>query len=284
MNDNDIDDKKSELIFRKKTKITLSKPVSECAWSELHDLRSRIQKELERLIENTEKDKRGITPEENVCFDYGNSLLNEITEEFNLRERLETKEPIDRKTPINPFRYGDTNLAGSTSKVNLRSYSGMFGNNLSNNGFADMREFFQVALSGRYDPRLEQRAGQMEGISSSGGYTVPTELAALIMNSALENEILRPRCRLFPMKSNSLVVPAWDADNHTDGNLYGGFSLVFLNEGGTATVQTAAVRQMTLTAHKIALYTQMTRELLDETKLNFQTGSRAQWSRQFQHR
>jgi HK97 family phage major capsid protein len=145
----------------------------------------------------------------------------------------------------------------------------MFGNNLSNNDFGSgtegLRQFFRSALSGKYDPRLvgEQRS-KMEGTGVDGGFAVPGELAPLIMDNSLESEIIRPRAQVFPMQSRTLEIPAWDADDHQDGALYGGFSLQWIAEGGTATVQTAKLRIMELTALKCGLYANMSREILED--------------------
>ena len=257
---------KSKLIFRKKTKINLDKPVSECSWAELHDLRSKTQTSLEKLIEFAEKEKREISDEENTAFTFGDALITEVNEEFSLRERLGTREPIDRTKPINPFRFpdyeGDVNFAGS-SKVNFRSYKGMFGSDLNRNNFKTPCEEFRVVLSGKYDPRLEKR---LQTITSGvqGGYALSSETAALLLDTALEEEIIRPRARVFPMKGDSLQIPAWKAADHRTSALYGGFSMEWLAENEAGTIQTAALRLMTLSAGKCGLYGQMSRELLSD--------------------
>lgn len=262
-----LNDAKAGLKFKTLTKISLPVPVYEMGWEDLHETRSNAKKGLTAMLDFCDKDKRNLNTDEEDAFEFGSKLLDCINDEFREREKYHTKEPIDRRKSINahlnPWK---TVNSDSRINVNPRSYRGMFGDDLNNGGFKNLREFFSVALSGRYDPRLaesESRA-QKIGIGTDGGYSVPTELAALLMDNSLEAEIIRPRATIFPMAANSLEIPAWDADDHRDGNLYGGFTLNWLSEGGTATVQTAKMRMMTLTAHKAGLYANMSNEILSD--------------------
>jgi HK97 family phage major capsid protein len=50
-----------------------------------------------------------------------------------------------------------------------------------------------------------------ETVPSGGGFAVPEEFAAWLLDSSLESEIVRPRATVWPMKSDTIKVPGWDA-------------------------------------------------------------------------
>lgn len=136
---------------------------------------------------------------------------------------------------------------------------------LDQGDFENFEEFLQAVSSGRHDPRLRDVSirAMTEGIPSEGGFLVPEEYGAFLLDGSLEREIVRPRARVWPMTTQTRKVPAWDGFDHTSG-VYGGFSGQWLAEGGTATRQNAKLRQIQLTAKKLGIYTQASRELRED--------------------
>jgi HK97 family phage major capsid protein len=61
-----------------------------------------------------------------------------------------------------------------------------------NGGFKSLDEIAGILRSGMYDPRLASLS-QNEGTPSAGGFSVPTQFIAEILDTSLENEIVRPR-------------------------------------------------------------------------------------------
>jgi len=51
-------------------------------------------------------------------------------------------------------------------------------------------------------------ASMVEGIPEFGGYSVPEEYGAFLMDKSLENEIIRPRATVWAMGSETKKVPA----------------------------------------------------------------------------
>ena len=142
-----------------------------------------------------------------------------------------------------------------------REYRDMFsGVPMNKGGFEDMDEFLTVVSSSRYDPRLEELRQMVEGVGHLGGYAVPSEFGAFLMDRSLEREIVRPRATVWPMEAPSRKVPSWDNFDHTDG-LFGGFVGEWLAEDSTATRTHGKLRQLELTLKKLACYTQISREL-----------------------
>jgi len=65
-----------------------------------------------------------------------------------------------------------------------------------------MDEFLRTLHSGRADNRLIN-ASMVEGIPEFGGYSVPEEYGAFLMDKSLENEIIRPRATVWAMGSET---------------------------------------------------------------------------------
>jgi len=141
---------------------------------------------------------------------------------------------------------------------------------LDTGGFEDDTEFFNVILSNRFDPRLPPLQKQIfdaqtEGTHSTGGFSVPEELSSRWLDASLENEITRRHCQVFPMKSESLLVPAWDAKDFSSG-AYAGLTMTFSGEGSEASKQTAKMRQIQLTAKVGQIYVDASLELVGDGK------------------
>lgn len=145
-----------------------------------------------------------------------------------------------------------------------RDYKSMFGitGGLDRGGFRNFNEYLAVLSSGKYDERLSNfRAVMSETVPSSGGFSVPEEFAGWLLDASLESEIVRPRAQVWPMKSDSIKIPGWDAATHSS-SLFGGLTGAWLAELGTATEVYAKMRQINLNAKKLACYTAASNELV----------------------
>ena len=146
-----------------------------------------------------------------------------------------------------------------------RDYCSMFNiprAQLRRDGFKNFNDYLTVFSSGKYDERLNIRAVASETVPSDGGFsTMPEMFAAWLLDASLESEIVRPRAQVWPMKSDSLKVPGWDAATHSS-SLFGGLTGTWLAELGTATEVFAKMRQIQLNAKKLACYTAASNELV----------------------
>ena len=147
-----------------------------------------------------------------------------------------------------------------------RDYRSLFGlapdAKLDRGRFQDFNEYLTVMSSGRFDERLRQfRAAMGESIPSEGGFLPPEQFVAWLLDSSLETEIVRSRATVWPMTSETLRAPGWDAATHTSG-LFGGLVGTWLAELGAATEVYAKVRQIELHAKKLACYTAASNELV----------------------
>lgn len=146
-----------------------------------------------------------------------------------------------------------------------RTYRKMFGQGqpLSNGGFRDFNEFLTVLSSKRYDSRLFETRTMGITTPSDGGFSVPEEFAAWLLDASLESEVVRPRATVWPMKSETLKVPGWDSATHTS-TLFGGLTGTWVSELGSNTEVFAKMRQIELNAKKLACYTAASNELVQD--------------------
>lgn len=151
--------------------------------------------------------------------------------------------------------------------VTGRRYAQMFaGRGLDDGGFRSGAEFFAVLKSGHHDPRLTINAaasGGAEGVGVDGGYVVPEQFVAELLDDSLEDEIVRPRASVRPMTSNSLWVAGFDLLNHATS--IGGFDAKWAAEGGQFNFQKAKLRGIQLKASKLGILTAGTNELLADS-------------------
>jgi HK97 family phage major capsid protein len=176
---------------------------------------------------------------------------------------LPTSKPILHK-PYNPMAFEDEVKAPIATKAVSKSFRGMFYGNestkLSNSGFHSMDEFLKTLHLGRADQRL-LNSSMVEGIPEFGGYSVPEEYGAFLMDKSLESEIIRPRATVWGMGSETKKVPAFDGADRTN-NLFGGISGEWLEEGASGTRKTAKLRLIQLRAKKLACFSQASNELI----------------------
>jgi HK97 family phage major capsid protein len=87
--------------------------------------------------------------------------------------------------------------------------------------------------------------------ATAGGYLVPDEFKAQILEIALEQSIVRPRATVIPMETDSLKMPAWNQENHST-NFYGGVLGYWVSEGGPISDSDAAVKEVALGVNALA--------------------------------
>jgi HK97 family phage major capsid protein len=187
-------------------------------------------------------------------------LYNDLAAEVAKLERGDG--PLTQPRPLATGQSWPTGPDAQPIRPTGRDYRSLFGlrAGLDRGGFTDFNDYLTVMSSGRFDPRLVT-ATMSESIPSSGGFSVPEQFAAWLLDSSLELEIVRPRATVWPMQTESLKVPGWDAATHTSG-LFGGLTGTWLGELGAATEVSAKFRQILLQAKKLACYTSASNELV----------------------
>lgn len=96
---------------------------------------------------------------------------------------------------------------------------------------------------------------------TDGGFAVPQEFAARMLDTALESEIVRPRARIEPMLADTKRVAGFDLSDHTSGNI-GGFTVQWVGEATSLSAQKGKLRSIELKARKAAILVEASNELL----------------------
>jgi HK97 family phage major capsid protein len=139
------------------------------------------------------------------------------------------------------------------------TFNNLFGAPGGRNEFRDIGDFVKAAIlrDGR-DPRLMN--AMTEGVGADGGFAVPAQFAADLLNTALESEIIRPRATIVPMFGPTLSMPFFNTTDRT-GRARAGLVMQIIGEAGTSTAQKAKVGNITLTAKKGAIFVDVSGEL-----------------------
>lgn len=118
------------------------------------------------------------------------------------------------------------------------------------------------------DERLLKVAGHMsETYDSEGGYLVPTEfLAKLLEIDHVSSEIVK-RAFPIPMGSNRIQIPAVNETSRVDGARHGGLTVYWIHEAGGKTISKPTFRQVTLQLNKLAGFIHVSDELLSDSTI-----------------
>ena len=114
------------------------------------------------------------------------------------------------------------------------------------------------------DEIKEFRAAMTVGNFTEAGLTVPEPLSAKWLDESLPDEIVRSRATVWPMSSSTRKVPGWDCADQSDGTFFGGFAIEFLGEESEGTKQTGKTRLFMLTAHKGAIFVDISNEARED--------------------
>jgi HK97 family phage major capsid protein len=222
------------------------------------------------IKENIKKLSESLAVIQAKARDEGRALT---AQEAGLVTELEAAINDERKSlPVNSPLTLQNTLGGETSQsapAGKKDYRSMFslGRNLQNGGFKNFNEFLTVMASGKFDDRLKNSAS--ETVPSEGGFFVPEQFASGLLDASLEDEIIRPRATVYPMKSDSLKAPGWNSSDHSN-SLFGGLTATWLGELAAAVEVTAKTRQIELIAKKLACFTSASNELVADG-INYET-------------
>lgn len=231
--------------------------------AEMVNTKKQLVAKAEAILNEVDKNGGNITKEQERQFNHYTDEIKRINDSIDEELlNIRTSEPILNMPQYTMARVDE--IKSTLTKAASKSFRGMFYGNentkLSNNGFSSMDEFLKTLHLGRADQRL-LNSSMLEGIPEFGGYSVPEEYGAFLMDKSLESEIIRPRATVWSMGSETKKVPAFDGADRTN-NLFGGVSGEWLEEGHTGTRKVAKLRLIQLTAKKLACFSQASNELV----------------------
>jgi HK97 family phage major capsid protein len=187
--------------------------------------------------------------------------MKNLEESYQLEVDLEARDPQRQsvRQPLKPipgdqgggYRPTTAPSGGLRGPQDSKTYEAIFGRAQNNDGWRNSNEFFRAVCSGQHHPKL--RAALTEGgPPSEGGFLVPTEYSREIHDVALEDEVVMPRCRVQPMASNTIELPAFEIGSHAS-HLYSGLVAYWKGEATELEEATPKVRQMELNAKKLTV-------------------------------
>ena len=120
---------------------------------------------------------------------------------------------------------------------------------------------------------LQKTAGHAnEGEDAQGGYLVPTQFAASLLQTAIEAAIVRPRATFVPMQTNRIAFPAIKDYDHTEtgSGMFGGIKVYRPCEAGDKTPSKPAFQQVQLTLHNLIGLVYASDELLEDSPISIE--------------
>lgn len=178
--------------------------------------------------------------------------------------------PLPRRTEPNPIANSGATMVGAPQAASVASplFGRMFptASRSANREFSDLGTFAKAVLERH--PRLYNAASGMgDAVGSDGGFYVPVQLMAGLMDDSLQGEAIRPNATIVPMQSASISIPMFDLSNRSTGiaTLEGKVT----PEGSTGTTQKAKVRNIELVAKKISVLVPTTSELMQDAPALF---------------
>ncbi|MBU2072744.1 MAG: phage major capsid protein [Gammaproteobacteria bacterium] len=115
-----------------------------------------------------------------------------------------------------------------------------------------------------------EKKQMVESVGASGGFLVPTQFLAELQAVMAEDAIVRNRATVIRMNRRQLDIPVLDQTGTTASvpHWFGGMLAYWAEEATEKTVTTAQFRKVSLTAHKLIMYTRASDELLDDSAIS----------------
>lgn len=109
-----------------------------------------------------------------------------------------------------------------------------------------------------------ERKDLVENAGQSGGFLVPVEFRAQLLGMVYEQNVIRPRATVIPMRHRQLDIPTVDQTQTTAGESrqFGGIVATWTEEAATKSETEPKFRKISLVAHKLVTYTEVSDELL----------------------
>lgn len=242
------------------------------AIKELKTLRAALLEEASAIRNKAKSEDRLTTEDENQRFDSIMAQIDALDIGIHNSDQPGAykggrKSPPDSGMPLG-WTYethgGPTGVPAAriTRTGGGKRYAEMFPHlRMDKGGFRDLEDYFATLHAGLSDPRLNFEASLKGGSGPEGGYAVPIQFAAMILDKSLEAELVRPRATVWPMETNERRVPSWNGSAHSS-SLFGGLTASWTAESTNITESAPTLRKITLKVNKLGVYTKASNELI----------------------
>ena len=142
----------------------------------------------------------------------------------------------------------------------------LFGGEGTDQGFDSLGDVLLGIKNNDYKitGKLDKDMDTIEG--AGGGFLLPSAFSNKIIDLMLEQEICRPRCKVYSLgkgKGKSLTIPAVDDYDHSSN--VGGIVTYWKAENTAYTESDVVIRQISMTANKLTVLCDLTEELLHDS-------------------
>jgi len=230
---------------------------------QLREKRAKLVAEMRGIIETAEGEDRDLTAEEQTAFDTAKASKDDLDKRIERLEGVEASEQaLDAVIPAASRRAGIQRPGGDPAAREFESIG----------------EFLSAVRFNQNDQRLNfvEGAGAEGGDSGlsaemrmdndrQGGFMVPTQFRSNIMSVSPQDSLVRPRANVIPAGSPpdaGITMPALDQSGDAPGNVFGGMTFSWIEEGGEKPETDAELRGVSLVPHEIAGFVTVTDKLL----------------------
>jgi HK97 family phage major capsid protein len=182
-----------------------------------------------------------------------------MAEAEQIAARIEAVKSLGEMAPVapkvnqvddQPWKSGTVGknlLPGTRDEANFKAYAwGQWARSIMGN--AKSKDWIKNNLK-----------AQSEGSTTLGGFTVPDPLSSDLIYLREQFGVARQNCKIYPMSSDTLAVPNASAST----------TVYYPNENSAITASDITFAQVSLTAKKMAVLTQVSKELAEDSIIDF---------------
>ncbi len=239
--------------------------LAEVGLASLRAKRVDLVGQMSAMIKASEDEGRDFTAEEATAFDALKAekdgldkRIDRIVEHEASTAALDAVVPAaSRRGGIAPPRAGGPEAAKEFENIGEFLSAVRFNPN-------DQRLNFVEGVGAETDENGLRSEMRMDN-DTSGGFMVPTQVRSTILSVRPQDALVRPRATVIPAGSPpdaAITMPALDQSGTNPGNMFGGMTFGWVEEGGAKPETNAALKGITLTPHEIAGYVKVTDKLL----------------------
>ena len=120
---------------------------------------------------------------------------------------------------------------------------------------------------GKWSEFYHSKPTMQEGDDEQGGYLVPTEFMATLLEKQQETAVIRSRATYIPMQTNAIQIP-YVAESSRASSLFGGIIIYRPAEAAQKTASKPAFGRLQLTLKKLIGLVDVTDELLEDSPIS----------------
>lgn len=230
---------------------------------QLREKRAKLVAEMRTIIEKAEAEDRDLSAEEQVEFDKLQVSKDDLDKRIDRLQGVEgAAAALDAIIPAASRNAGIQRAAGPEASKEFENIGEFLHAVRFNQN--DQRLNFVEGVGAETDENGLRSEMRMDN-DTSGGFMVPTQVRSTILSVRPQDALVRPRATVIPAGSPpdaAITMPALDQSGTNPGNMFGGMTFGWVEEGGAKPETNAALKGITLTPHEIAGYVKVTDKLL----------------------